>query len=242
MAQDWVYDRSYGDSVAEAPVNVRAAFIRKTYLTLGGALLAFAALTAGLMYTGVAEQFVQSVFVSRGAVIALMVVFIVGGMAAQAMARSQSSPGLQWLGLGLYTLLEVAIFLPLLVLAERQFPGQNLAAQAGVCTLMVFGALTFTVVATGQDFSFLRPFLMVASFAALGLIVAGMIFGFNLGVVFVVGMLVLASGYILYDTSNVMRHYPPTAHVAAALALFASVTLLFYYMIRLFMSQGNSRN
>lgn len=238
MAQDWVYDRSYDDSVASAPVNVRAAFIRKTYLTLGGALLAFGLLTSGLVYSGVAHEIVQSLFRTRGGVIALMVVFIVGGMAAQAMARSQSSPGLQWLGLILYTLLEVAIFLPILVIADVYFPGKNIALQAGICTLLVFGALTFTVVATGKDFSFLRPFLMVASFAALGFIIASVFMGFSLGLVFIVAMLVLMSGFILYDTSNVLHHYPPSAHVAAALALFASVTTMLYWMIRLFMSQG----
>lgn len=244
MAQDWVYDRSYGDSVAEAPVNVRAVFIRKTYLTLGAAVLAFTAVTAALVSSGAAEQFVKSVFVSRGAIIGLMVAFIVGGMAAQAMARSQSSPVLQWAGLILYTLLQVVIFLPILVISETfpEYAGKNLALQAGLCTLLVFGALTFTVVASGKDFSFLRPFLIVASFAALGLILASVFLGFSLGLAFTVAMLVLSAGYVLYDTSNVLKHYQPGSHVAAALELFASVTLMFYYMLRLFMSQNSSRN
>lgn len=243
MAQSWSYDAWDGGTVFDAPANTRATFIRKTYITLFGAILAFAGITAALVSSGIAEQFVKSVFVSRGAVIALMVAFIVGGMAAQWMARSQKSPALQWLGLILYTGLQVAIFLPILVISEKwpQYAGKNLAAQAGICTLLVFGALTFTVVATGKDFSFLRPFLMVASFAALGLIIASMIFGFSLGLVFIVAMLVLASGYILYDTSNVLHHYQPGSHVAAALELFSSVTLLFYYMLQLFMSQNSSR-
>jgi uncharacterized protein len=244
MAQDWVYDRSYGESAADAPVNARAAFIRKTYLTLFGAVLAFTALTAALVSSGVAEEFVKSVFVSRGAIIGLMVAFIVGGMAAQAMARSQASPALQWTGLVLYTLLEVAIFLPILVISETlpQYAGKNLALQAGICTLMVFGALTFTVVASGKDFSFLRPFLIVASFAALGFVLVSVFLGGpSLGLGFTLLMLLLSAGYVLYDTSNVMKHYPPGSHVAAALELFASVTMMFYYMLRLFMSQNSSR-
>lgn len=245
MAQDWVYDRSYGDSVAEAPVNVRAVFIRKTYLTLGAAVLAFTALTAALVSSGAAEQFVKSLFVSRGAIIGLMVAFIVGGLAAQAMARSQSSPALQWAGLILYTLLQVVIFLPILVISETfpEYAGKNLALQAGLCTLLVFGALTFTVVASGKDFSFLRPFLIVASFAALGFILVSVFLGGpSLGLGFTILMLVLSAGYVLYDTSNVLKHYQPGSHVAAALELFASVTLMFYYMLRLFMSQSSSRN
>lgn len=243
MAQDWVYDRSYGTSAMDAPENVRGAFIRKTYLTLFGAILAFALITGALVASGVAEQFVKSVFVSRGAMLGLMVAFIVGGMAAQAMARSRTSPAVQWAGLILYTLLEVVIFLPLLVISETmpQYAGKNLALQAGLCTLLVFGALTFTVVASGKDFSFLRPFLVVLSFAALGLVLASMLLGFSLGLLFVVGMLLLSAGYILYDTSNVLRHYPPGSHVAGALELFASVTLMFYYMLMLFLNQNNSR-
>jgi FtsH-binding integral membrane protein len=49
-------------------------------------------------------------------------------------------------------------------------------------------------------------------------------------------MVVLACGYIMYDTSNVIHHYRTNQHVAAALALFASVALLFWYVLQLLMS------
>ncbi|MEM6329409.1 MAG: permease, partial [Planctomycetota bacterium] len=39
-----------------------------------------------------------------------------------------------------------------------------------------------------------------------------------------------------YDTSNVMHHYQPGQHVAASLSLFASVALLFWYVVRLLMA------
>jgi hypothetical protein len=63
-----------------------------------------------------------------------------------------------------------------------------------------------------------------------------MIFGFQLGIVFIAAMIVMASGYILYDTSNVLHHYRIGQHVAASLALFASVALLFWYLVQLLMS------
>jgi FtsH-binding integral membrane protein len=50
-------------------------------------------------------------------------------------------------------------------------------------------------------------------------------------------MIALAGGSILYDTSNVLHHYPENKHVGAALELFASVALLFWYVLRLFMSR-----
>jgi len=49
-------------------------------------------------------------------------------------------------------------------------------------------------------------------------------------------MVGLASASILYDTSNVLRHYSEDSHVAAALELFASVALMFWYVLQLFMS------
>ena len=61
---------------------------------------------------------------------------------------------------------------------------------------------------------------------ALVLIVAGVLFGFELGTFFSVAMVGLAGGAILYDTSNVLRHYPEDRYVAAALSLFASVALM----------------
>ena len=71
---------------------------------------------------------------------------------------------------------------------------------------------------------------------SLSLIVCAVIFGFNLGLVFSAAMVLLASGAILYDTSRIMNHYSTDQHVAASLQLFASVALLFWYVLRILMS------
>lgn len=90
---------------------------------------------------------------------------------------------------------------------------------------------------TRKDFSFLRDILMWGDVVALALIVGGAIFGFKLGTYFSVGMVALAGAAILYDTSNVIHHYPEDRYVAAALELFASVALMLWYVLRLFMSR-----
>jgi hypothetical protein len=107
---------------------------------------------------------------------------------------------------------------------------------AGATTLVLLGALTAVVFITRKDFSFLRTILMFGGFAAMGLIVVAILFGFTLGPIFTYAMIAFACGYILYDTSNVLHHYRIGQHIAAALALFASVALLFWYILRLFMS------
>jgi uncharacterized protein len=92
------------------------------------------------------------------------------------------------------------------------------------------------VFVTRKDFSFLAPALTIGSLIALGVIIAGICFGFTLGLFFCFAMVALVSGYILYDTSNVMLHYPPDMHVAAALELLADVAMLFWYIVQILMS------
>jgi hypothetical protein len=89
---------------------------------------------------------------------------------------------------------------------------------------------------TKKDYSFLGPILCVGSMIALGVIVAAIFLGFSLGLLFSFAMVALVSGYILYDTSNVMLHYRTDQHVGAALELFASVAMLFWYILRIVMA------
>jgi FtsH-binding integral membrane protein len=93
------------------------------------------------------------------------------------------------------------------------------------------------VLVTKKDFSLLKAGLTVGFFIALGLILAGTLFGFNLGLWFSVGMCLLAGGSILYQTSNLVNKYSQDQYVAAALGLFASLMLLFWYILRIFMSR-----
>ena len=223
---------------ARAPASERAAFIRRTYGHLAGAILAFAAIEFVLLNLPGKDQFIRAMFASNMSWLILVGLFIGVSWLADSWARSSTSVALQYLGLSLYVLLEAVIFLPILYIASESpvFQDQHLIESAGILTLGVFAGLTAAVFVTGRDFSFLGPILTVAGFLALGLIVAAVIFQFSLGLVFCFGMLALASGYILYDTSNVLHHYRTDQHVAAALALFASVALLFYYILRILMA------
>ena len=104
-------------------------------------------------------------------------------------------------------------------------------------TLTVFSGLTAIVFVWKQDFSFLRAALGVGGLAAMGLIVSSLLFGFSLGVWFSGAMIVFASGAVLHDTSNVLLHYPEDRYVGAALELFSSVALMFWYILRIFISR-----
>ena len=232
------WDTATGGMIAaDAPVSERTAFIRKTYLHLGGAVLAFIALEAALISSPLAQPLVRTMLGGRMSWLIVLGAFMVVGWVADRWARSASSPAMQYLGLGLYVVAEAIIMLPLLYVAAYFSGDPNIIAKAGVLTGLVFVGLTGTVLLTRRDFSWLRPALTVAGFAALGLIVVSLLFGFTLGTLFAAVMVVVAAGYILYYTSNVLHHYPVGSHVAAALTLFSSVALLFWYILRILMDR-----
>jgi Integral membrane protein, interacts with FtsH len=84
----------------------------------------------------------------------------------------------------------------------------------------------------------LRSFLNMAGFIALGAIVASVMLGFSLGIWFSAVMVLVCAGFILYNTSNIIHHYPTNRPAGAALHLFASIATMFWYVLRLFMSRN----
>jgi hypothetical protein len=220
---------------AHATVDERAGFITKTYLHLAGAICLFVILEAILLNLPGIDGIVAMIFSTGFGWLIILGGFMFVSYIAESWARSDASPATQYMGLGLYVVAEAVIFVPLLYIAWLQDPG--IVLSAAMATLALFGALTAVVFITRKDLSFMRPFLMFGGFAALGLIVVAILFQFSLGPIFAYAMVALACGYILYHTSNVLHHYRVDQHVAAALALFASVALLFWYILRIFMSR-----
>lgn len=229
MAQNYV-------PAAQASVADRLSFIRKTYLHLAGAVFAFVILET-VLYMSFGEQIMTTVLPRLGGAMWLVVLaaFMGASFLAQRWASSDSSRSMQYLGLGLYVLAWTAIFLPIIALADTMAPGA--IQSAAIITAVVFAGLTLTVFVTQVDFSFLRTALIVGSIGAFAAILVGILMpGLNLfGVVFAGAMVVLAAGYILYDTSNVLHHYRTDQYVAAALALFSGVAMLFWYILQLVM-------
>ncbi len=237
MSYGWDYSVA-----AQAAASDRAAFIRRTYAHLAGAILAFMGVEALLLNTVPHDQILNFFFANRFSWLLVLVAFFGASWLAQTWAQSDSSPGLQYLGLGLYVLMEAVIFLPILVIASHMVD-KTVIPTAGILTLAVFGGLTLSVFVTKKDYSFLAPILSVASLIALGVIVASIfIGGLSLGLFFSFAMVALMSGYILYYTSNVLLHYRTDQHVAAALALFAAVATLFWYILRIVMAFSSSRD
>lgn len=227
-------DFGAGLSAFEAPLDARLAFLRRTYLHVTGAVLAFAGVCTLFQVSGVnAAVFEWLVTGGRFNAFLLCGGLVLIGWMARGLARSSNNVGTQYVGLAAYVAAQAFIFAPLIHMASRM--GGNVLPTAVGLTVLAFGALSAYVLTTKKDFSFLGPVLFVAGLVALGTIVLGLVFGLNLGIWFSAAMIVFAVGAILYDTSRVVHDYRTDQHVAASLELFASVALLFYYVLRLLM-------
>lgn len=235
---DTTFENSYGRSVAESSAEERASFIRKTYAHLALALFAFIVLEAGLQMSPLAESISATMLGGRWSWLIVLGLFMGVSSLANWWANSQTSSAMQYVGLVLYVVAEAFLFLPLMFIATRTL-GPSVLVTAGGMTLFLFAALTAVVLLTKKDFSFMGPILAIGGIVALGFIVVSTIFGFSLGGLFSLAMVIFAAGSILYNTSNVLHHYRPNQHVAASLTLFAGIALLFWYILRIFMSSRN---
>lgn len=216
-------------SVGDLDVQSRATFVSRTYGHLFGAILGFTLLEVFFFKTGLAETIARTLM--SGSWLIVLGGFVVVSWLATKVANTAESKPAQYAALIGFVVAEAIIFVPLLYLADRTAPG--VITSAAVITFFAFTALTLVVFLTRKDFSFLRGILMWGGIVALVLIVGGVIFGFNLGTYFSVGMVALAGASILYDTSNVLHHYPEDRYVGAALSLFASVAMMLWYVLRL---------
>ena len=225
-----------GIPIGQQSVDARAEFITRTYNHLMGAIVAFVGVELLLFGSGIAAQMAEVML--GGSWLLVLGAFMLVGWFAQSVALRTESLSSQYLALGGYVVAEAIIFVPLLYIAE-QTVGGGVIQSAAIVTLLGFGGLTAVVFTTRRDFSFLGSLVRYGFILAIVAIVASLVTGFNLGTWFSVGMIGLAGAAILYDTSNVLHHYPEDRYVSASLSLFASVAVLFWYVLRLFMASDD---
>lgn len=221
--------------VSELSTEARSGFISKTYSHVAGAILLFTVIEMYLFNSGLVVPLSEWIL-SFNWLIIIGALMLVGWLATHVAHRVESKP-LQYLALAGFVLAQALIFAPLLLIAATMQPG-IIESAVGI-TLLGTAGLTAVAFITRKDFSFMRGILMWAGMLALVAIVGAIIFGFALGTWFSVAMIGFAGAAVLYDTSNIIHHYPEDRYVGAALALFSSIVLMFWYVLRLLMSSRN---
>ena len=222
--------------VAEANKTAQATFFKKTYTHLALGILLFVGIEALFLRIEPLVDFLLSL--TQGYLwLALLGGFMGITYVAQKMAQDKISKPKQYLGFLLYIIAEALIFVPILYIAMFYSNDETVITQAAIITAGLFLGLSMIVFGTSTNFSFLKSIISIGFFVAIAAIISGMIFGFELGLWFSVGMIVLASGSILYETYKIRNNYYVDEYVPAALSLFASLMLLFWYVLRLVMSR-----
>ena len=235
--------------VADAAPSERAAFYRRTYLTVAAAFALFGALLWASFAIPVggaplafhyAKMIVSMYDVMGGwATLVVLGVFWLGITVAQSAVYARASRPVQLTGFLAYILLQVALFIPLIwmVIAKTEgAPAQILLPACAVTGALVLG-LTVAAFVTQADFSFLRTVLVVGSFGALGIVVVAAVMGTGLGMWFSLAMIALMATAVLYQTWQVRTQYSTDMHLEAGFALFAAFVTLLFYVIRLFLQR-----
>ena len=218
------------NSVAESSIEVRANFIRKTYvLFLAGILTAIVAGTICLRVPAVnnaAIGILQMPILAIGLILG-------GSILSQAVARIQ---GVGYIALFGFTALIGFLFAPII----RTY-APDVVGQAGFLTIMIFGGLTAYAFVSGKNFSFMGGFLFVGIWAVILAGIANVFFFNNAGMSYWLawGALLISSGFVLYQTSNIIHEYDEHGYCAAALGLFISFFNIFTSLLRIL---GGNRN
>lgn len=222
--------------LAQATDQERVEFYKKTYTHVAGGVLLFLIFEYLLLQSTAIVEFALSM--TQGYRWLLMLGgFMLITNYAESTALKTSDKNLQYIAYALYIFAEAFIFVPLIYIAIAYTESFQILEQAGLVTLSLFVGISSIVFITKKDFSFLRAGLAIGFFIAIGLILGGILFGFDLGLWFSVGMCVLAGGSILYQTSNMVHKFGTEDYIPAALGLFASLMLLFWYVIQIFLSR-----
>lgn len=204
---------------------IRLSFIRRTYVLF----------LLGLLVTGVGALFALNneavlTFVLNNMLIAfvLQIGLIMGG----GLVRNRAP----WDALFYFafTFLTGLILTPIILAYTYESGSFAVVAQAFVLTTSIFIGLSLFVFISRKDFSFLGGGLIIALFTLLGLGIVNIFLRTEALSLFTASLgAILFSGFILYDTSRLMRYAGNLSPISAALALYLDFYNLFLSLLRL---------
>jgi FtsH-binding integral membrane protein len=225
--QGWQPEGGWGSlqaqTAAQASISERIGFIRKVYaIFFVGILFAIGGVALGFVFPPLMLAVAQHPFIA-------LILMMGGVIGAQAVRHV---PGVNLLAFFGFTTLTGAIISPLMYLVSLTNP--NSILQAGILTVGIFGGLTAYVFISKRDFSFMRGMVTTGLIV---IILAGLLNIFlassALGFAVAAAALLLFSGFVLYDTSNIIRRYPTNEYIAGAMSLYLDAFNIFLALIRI---------
>lgn len=211
-------------TASEVSVSERVGFIRKVYaLFFAATLFAIGGAVLGISFPPLMRAAAQHPWI--------MFFLMIGGVIAAQAVRHV--PVVNLFALFAFTTLTGVIISPLLYIVGQTNP--NSIVQAGILTVGIFGGLTAYVFLSNRDFSFLRGMVTVGLIVVILAGLCNALFVGSLGFSFAISIavLLLFSGFVLYDTSNIIRRYPTNEYVAGALDLYLDAFNMFLALLRI---------
>jgi modulator of FtsH protease len=211
-------------TAAEASVSERLGFIRKVYALFFVAILfAVGGVFVGFNSPGLMMAIVEHYWIT--------LILLIGGVIGTAAVRHV--PGVNLAAFFGFTTFTGVMISPLLFYVSKTNPASIL--QAGVLTVGIFGGLTAYVFISKKDFSFLRGMVWVGLIVVVlgGLLNMLIIGSSGLSFALAAAALILFSGFVLYDTSNIIRRYPTNEYIAGAMDLYLDAFNIFLALIRI---------
>ncbi|MFO0745575.1 MAG: Bax inhibitor-1/YccA family protein [Myxococcota bacterium] len=213
--------------------NARLAFLRRVYGWMFAGVLATVFGAGIAVKSGIAESMLTWGFLPR---ILLVVAWM---FSAGAVAKVRKTPTWNVVAFASYAaftgfVLSTIIYLAIWLAERNGANGATYLLQAGGLTLGAFAAISAYAFISKRDFSFMRGFLTVGSVVLLGALLIGFFVestGYQIAIS-AAGVL-LFSGFVLYDTSRVLKTVPDGEHVAGAMMLYLDFVMLFIYVLRL---------
>lgn len=211
-------------TAAQASLAERMGFIRKVYgLFFVATLFAVGGVALGFLFPPLMIAAMEHPWIA-------LILMLGAVMGAQAVRHV---PGVNLVALFGFTTLTGVIISPLLYLISRDNPASII--QAGVLTVGIFGGLTAYAFISRRDFSFLRGMLVTGLIVVIlaGLLNVLLVGSLGLSFAVAVATLLLFAGFVLYDTSNIIRRYPTNEYVAGALSLYLDAFNIFLALLRI---------
>ena len=211
---------------------IRKGFIRKVYGILGCQLLLTSLVCAtALTYHPITTFVLNSNVFGISLVSSLAIICCFSCV-------SQKHP---WniIFLFLFTLCESFIISHLAVLYQLH-GDQNLILISASITCLIFLTLTFIAFVSKKDFSFLENILFIGLISFLMFTLLQLVFDSNLlHMVIAWGGVVLFSGYILYDTSLILKRLGPDDAINASLILYLDIINIFILLLEILRGSGS---